>query len=292
MDLSRFYAKAESLGLLNLRGWKDGREITGWDRDGEIRRNQYSASKSFTSAAVGIAMEEGLLSLDEPLTQAFSQDIPDNPGENLMKATVRDLLTMALGQEKGYLMGEQRPFLKERDWVRYSLSLPFTIDPGSKFVYNNVGPYLAGILVQRRAGCNLVEYLTPRLFQPLGIVRPTWEEDPLGNTFGAGGLFLCVSELLLFGRLLLDKGMWNGKSLIPAAYLQQATGKQVENGQDGYGYLFWRGRDNTYRADGKYGQFAIVFPEENAVIATNAQAFDQNQLLALLMKHHQELLEN
>ena len=291
MDRTAFDRRAQELRLLNLLVWKDGKEVFRWDSEGEIRRNQYSASKSFTSVAVGIAEREGLLSLDEPLVEAFPEEVPDNPCQNLQKATVRDLLTMCLGQGEGALMGEQRPFLAERDWVRYSLALPFPYAPGEKFVYNNVGPYLAGVLVQRRAGCDLVSYLTPRLFAPLGIVRPTWEADPQGYTFGAGGLFLSVSELTRFGQLLLQKGAWEGKQLIPAAYVEAASAKQVENGAEGYGYLFWRGKENSYRADGKYGQFAIVFPGENLVIGANAECRVQGQLLDFLTGQRRALLE-
>lgn len=286
-----FDERARELRLLNLRVWKEGALVLSKDYDSEMRRNQYSASKSFTSAAVGIALGEGLLSLEERLVDAFSKEVPECAGENLQKATVRDLLTMGLGQGKGYLMGEQRPFLQEEDWVRYALSLPFEYAPGEKFVYNNVGPYLAGVLVQRRSGCDLVSYLTPRLFAPMGIQRPTWETDPQGFTFGAGGLFLCVTELLKFGRLLLQKGRWDGRQLVPEAYLKEAAKKQIENGEQGYGYLFWRGERDSFRADGKYGQYALVFPEEDAVICTNAELLDQRKLLDFLMECQPQLLK-
>ncbi|HIY25588.1 MAG TPA: beta-lactamase family protein [Candidatus Acutalibacter pullistercoris] len=292
MNWDAFDERAKALGLLNLQVWKDGEIALRRDYDGEIRRNQYSASKSFTSAAVGIALREGLLSLEEPLVEAFPEELPEDPCENLRKARVRDLLTMCLGQGQGYLMGEQRPFLTERDWVKYSLSLPFPYAPGEKFVYNNVGPYLAGVLVQRRAGCHLVSYLTPRLFAPLGIQRPTWETDPLGYTFGAGGLFLCVTELGKFGQLLLQKGEWEGRQLVPREYLEQATAKQVENGEEGYGYLFWRGKDNSYRADGKYGQYAIVLEEEGLLLACNAQCPQQRELLDFLLGERHGLLKS
>lgn len=289
--MGSFDERARGLRLLNLRVWKDGRLVLSKDYDGEMRRNQYSASKSVTSVAVGIALKEGLLSLEERLTEAFPEDIPARPCENLQKATVRDLLTMGLGQGQGYLMGEQRPFLQEEDWVKYALSLPFAYAPGEKFVYNNVGPYLAGVLVQRRAGCDLVSYLTPRLFKPMGLQRPTWEADPQGQTFGAGGLFLCVSELLKFGRLCLQNGQWEGRQLVPAEYLAAASKKQIENGEEGYGYLFWRGARDSFRADGKYGQYAIVFPAENAVVATNAELPDQRKLLAFIMENQPALLQ-
>ena len=286
-----FDERARELRLLNLRVWKEGALVLSKDYDSEMRSNQYSASKSFTSAAMGIALGEGLLSLEERLVDAFSKEVPECAGENLQKATVRDLLTMGLGQGKGYLMGEQRPFLQEEDWVRYALSLPFEYAPGEKFVYNNVGPYLAGVLVQRRSGCDLVSYLTPRLFAPMGIQRPTWETDPQGFTFGAGGLFLCVTELLRFGRLLLQKGRWDGRQLVPEAYLKEAAKKQIENGEQGYGYLFWRGERDSFRADGKYGQYALVFPEEDAVICTNAELLDQRKLLDFLMECQPQLLK-
>ena len=199
MDLEKFSAAAEAIGVLGLKVSQHGTVIAHKTWDEECRRNVYSASKSVTSCAVGFAVQEGLLSLEERLVDAFPQDLPEAISENLERATVRDLLTMCLGQEHGELMGAQRPLYKERDWVKLALSFPFTDAPNTKFVYNNVGPYLAGVLVQRRSGCDLVSYLTPRLFEHLGIVRPTWEIDPLGRTFGAGGLFLTLSELHTFG---------------------------------------------------------------------------------------------
>ena len=290
MNREEFDRVAQEYRVLNIIVRRDGETVFRADYDDEIRRNQYSVTKSFTSAAVGIAQKEGLLSLDERLTDAFRDDLPAHVSENLRQATVRDLLTMCLGQDRGFLMGEQRPFLPETDWVKYSLALPFVHAPGTVFQYNNVGPYLAGVLVQRRAGCTLDRYLTPRLFAPLGIIAPTWETDPMGYSFGAGGLFLCVSELLRFGELLLAGGKWNGRQLIPADYIAEASSKQVENGGEGYGYLFWRGAHNTYRADGKYGQYAIVLPDDNAVIAVNAECRPQHLLLDFLMREKALLL--
>lgn len=279
MDLNRFSEGAQRLGVLGIKVSQNS-VLTAeklWDE--ECRRNIYSASKSFTSCAVGLAVKEGLLSLDEKLTEAFSEDLPETVGENLKKATVRDLLTMCLGQEEGNLMGAQRPLYEEDDWVKLSLSIPFVYEPGTHFVYNNVGPYLAGVLVQRRAGCDLVSYLTPRLFKPLGIKRPTWEADPLGNTFGAGGLFLTLSELHKFGLLYLQKGNWNGKQILPETWVEESAKGQ---GAGPYGYLFWRGEYNSYRADGKYSQLSIIFPDKDAVITIVAECRDSEALLKLI----------
>jgi len=178
-------------------------------------------------------------------------------------------------------MGEKRPFLAEQNWVKYALNQPFPYQPGTKFVYNNTGPYLAGILVQRRAGCDLVDYMYPRLFKPLGIQRPTWETDPLGNTFGAGGLFLCVQELARFMQLYLQNGQWNGRQILTEEWVRESTAYRVDNGRDefGYGYLIWLGPDGSYRCDGKYGQYGIVIPGKRAVIAINAECHEQGRLL-------------
>ena len=274
MDLEKFSASAEAIGVLGLKVSQHGTVIAHKTWDEECRRNVYSASKSVTSCAVGFAVQEGLLSLEERLVDAFPQDLPEAISENLERATVRDLLTMCLGQEHGELMGAQRPLYKERDWVKQALSFPFTDAPNTKFVYNNVGPYLAGVLVQRRSGCDLVSYLTPRLFEHLGIVRPTWEIDPLGRTFGAGGLFLTLSELHTFGQFYLQNGQWNGKQLLDSEWVKASTSKQVDNGAYGYGYLFWGGEQGTFRADGKYGQLSILCRDKDAVITVVCECRD------------------
>ena len=278
MDLTRFINRANALNVISVVVSRHGQVIAKHSWDDDCRRNVYSASKSFTSAAVGIAQREGLLSIDERLTDAFPDDLPSRVPDNLAKATVRDLLTMQLGQAEAALMGGQRPFIPEDDWVKLGLSLPFPDAPGTRFVYNNVGPYLAGVLVQRRAGCDLVSYLMPRLFAPLGIRRPMWEADPLGHTFGAGGLFLNLTELHKLGLLYLNDGRWNGRQLVPAEWVRESTRKQADNGSFGYGYLFWLGEQNSFRADGKYCQWSIVLRDRDAVISLLAECRDGEAL--------------
>lgn len=263
MELQGFENKARPIGVLGVKISQGGEVIAHKTWDEECRRNVYSASKSVTSCAVGFAVQEGLLSLEERLVDAFAQDLPETVSENLERATVRDLLTMCLGQARGELMGAQRPLYQERDWVKLALSFPFTDVPNTKFVYNNVGPYLAGMLVQRRSGCDLVSYLTPRLFEHLGITRPTWETDPLGHTFG---------------QFYLQNGRWKGRQLLDAAWVKASTSKQVENGAYGYGYLFWGGEQNTFRADGKYGQLSILCREKDAVITVVAECREGSAL--------------
>lgn len=285
LDLSSFIQTAGPLRALGVVVSQNGEQIARHTWDGACRRNVYSASKSFTSAAVGIALKEGLLSLEERLTEAFPKELPQQVPENLQKATVRDLLTMCLGQPESFLMGDFRPYYPERNWVKLSLAQPFTDPPGTRFVYNNVGPYLAGVLVQRRAGCDLVHYLMPRLFEPMDIQLPTWENDPQGLTFGAGGLFLTLDELHKFGLLYLQNGRWNGKQLVPEAWVAESTKKQADNGSYGYGYLFWGGPQGSFRADGKYGQFSILLRDKNAVVSIVAESREAEKLLAAVFDH-------
>lgn len=268
MDLGYFDEVARLVGVLGLKITQNGELLAHQTWDEECRRNIYSATKSVTAVAVGFAVREGLLSLDEKLTDAFADSLPETVGENLVKATVRDLLTMCLGQGDAQLMAAQRPLYRERDWVKLALALPFPYAPGEKFVYSNVGPYLAGVLVQRRAKCGLTEYLTPRLFEPLGITRPAWETDPFGREFGAGGLLLTLSELHEFGLFCLQRGEYKGKRLLNAEWFDECFKKQ---GAGPYGYLFWLGEHDSVRIDGKYCQLSVLFPDKNAAITVVAE---------------------
>lgn len=280
MDLTRFISLATPLRALGVQVSRNGEVIAQhlWDED--CRRNVYSASKSFTAMAVGLAASEGLLTLDERLVDAFPAILPEQVSDHLAAARVRDLLTMCLGPAEGFLTSGQRPLLQQDDWARAALAQPFTFRPGTRFVYNNVGPYLAGLLVQQRAGCDLVDYLLPRLFLPLGIRRPTWEVDPLGRTFGAGGLMLTLDELHRFGQLCLDGGCWQGAQLVPEDWVMACTSPQADNGSPyGYGYLFWGGPEGSFRADGKYGQFSIILRRHHAVVSMLAECRQADALL-------------
>ena len=283
MNLSHIEQKADELRLLGLIVSQRGETLYTHTWDSPCRRIVFSVSKSFTSCAVGFAVQEGRLRLDERLVDLFPHELPDHPDENLCKATIRDALTMCLGQEKALLMGGQRVAIEADDWAREALKTPFIYEPGTHFVYSNVGPYLAGLAVQKRVGCNLVDYLMPRLFKPLGIKLPTWEVDPLGRTFGASGLMLALPELHKLGLLYQQNGCWNGQQLLAPEWIRQSSRKQVENGEDGYGYLFWRGKYNSFRADGMYGQYSIVLPEKEAVITTTAENRNQKEMLAFLL---------
>ncbi|MCA9173753.1 MAG: serine hydrolase [Planctomycetales bacterium] len=231
----------------------------------------WSLSKSFTSTAVGLAVAEGKLSVDDLVLKYFPDDAPAEPSANLRQMRVRDLLTMNAGHQ------DELNWRAAADWAKAFLSHPVPHKPGTHFRYNTPATYMLSAIVQKVTGETVLEYLTPRLFEPLGIEKPHWDNSPQGISIGGYGLFLRTEDIAKFGQLYLQKGMWNGKQLLPAQWVEQATSKQVSNGSDpgrdwdqGYGFQFWRCRHGAYRGDGKDGQFCIVLPEQDAVVAITA----------------------
>ena len=235
----------------------------------------HSLSKSFTSTAVGLAVAEGKLSVDDPVLKFFPEDAPAEPSDQLKAMRVRDLLTMTCGHQT------EAKFTPETPWVRTFLAQPVPHKPGSHFQYNTPGTHMLSAIVGKVTGQSVLDYLRPRLFEPLGIENPEWPASPQGNTFGGWGLKVRTEDVAKFGQLYLQKGEWNGKQLVPAAWVEQATAKQVSNGSDpekdwdqGYGFQFWRCRHGAYRGDGANGQYCIVLPAQDAVIAITAETRD------------------
>ena len=231
----------------------------------------WSLSKSFTSTAVGLAVAEGKLSIDDPVLKYFPDEAPEKPPEKLKLMRVRDLLTMSTGHDV------EVKFTTNAPWVQTFLAHPVPHKPGTHFQYNTPGTHMLSAIVRKATGETVLDYLKPRLFEPLGIENPQWGASPQGNTIGGYGLYVRTEDIAKFGQLYLQKGKWNGKQLVPTAWVEQATSKQVSNGSDptkdwdqGYGFQFWRCRHNAYRGDGKDGQFCIVLPELDAVIAITA----------------------
>ncbi|CAN5507090.1 hypothetical protein BH23BAC1_BH23BAC1_24460 [soil metagenome] len=246
----------------------------------------FSLSKSFTSAAIGIAENEGLLSVDE-VVSFFPDDLPENPSDYLKAMRVKDLLTMSTGQRTDTYGAMATA--KDNNRVKTFLALPVEQKPGTLFIYNTGATYILSAILQKVTGMKLVDYLQPRLFDPLGIIEPKWEEGPEGISFGGFGLFLPTEAIAKFGQLYLQKGVWNGKQLIPEEWILQSTSRQVSNGSDptgnwdqGYGYQFWQNPKYGYRADGAFGQLCLVFPEQNMVLAATSGTKDMNNLMNLV----------
>lgn len=249
----------------------------------------WSLSKSFASTAVGLAVAEGKLNIDDKVLEFFSDDAPDEPSANLQAMRVRHLLTMSTGHAA-------EPWWSGDDvWTKRFLAEPVPHEPGSTFRYNTPATYMQSAIVQKVTGQTVLDYLTPRLFEPLGIEKPTWDKSPQGISIGGYGLYLCTEDIAKFGQLYLQKGLWNGKQLIPAEWIAQATSKQVDNDKapsagnpdwrEGYGFQFWQCRHGAYRGDGKDGQFCIVLPEQDAVIAITAKTGNMQRQLDLVWEH-------
>lgn len=237
----------------------------------------WSLSKSFTSTAVGLAVEEGKLSLDDQVLKFFPEDSPENPSKNLRAMRVRDLLTMNAGHQDELNWREE--WGEDSNWAKAFLAHPVPHKPGTHFCYNTPATYMLSAIVQKVTGETVLDYLTPRLFEPLGIEKPKWETSPQGISVGGYGLYLKTEDIAKFGQLYLQKGEWDGKQLIPAAWIDQATSKQVSNGsnpvsdwEQGYGFQFWRCRHGAFRGDGKYGQFCVVLPERDVVVVMTAHS--------------------
>jgi len=273
----------------------------------------FSVSKTFTSIAVGLAVADGKLSLDDKLTCWFADRISeDNPCD----ATVRDLLMMAGGHDTdpteliGYIDREHHYKLvvnEGADLVGTFFSHPFVHKPGTHFCYNSLGTYILSVIVRKVTGESVLDYLTPRLFEPLGIDKPVWEADEAGVNYGGWGLYLKTEDMAKVGQLLLQKGRWGNRQLIPEEWVEEMgkahidccpAGLTIETTEailgipdsrndwrQGYGYQTWISRHNGFRADGAGGQFIIVLPEKNSVIAITGWMAAGQALLDLIWEY-------
>ncbi len=251
----------------------------------------YSLSKSFTSTAVGLAVSEGLLNVEDLVVSFFPDALPPKIDANLAAMRVRHLLTMSTGHDAD-ATGRTRA-QPEGDWVRGFLALPVEHAPGTKFVYNSAATYMLSAIVQKRSGKSVLDYLTPRLFGPLGIEGSTWETCPKGIDTGGWGLSVKTEDIARFGQLYLQKGQWNGRQLVPQAWVEEATHRHIANGDptklndwsQGYGYQFWRCQHDAYRGDGAFGQFCIIMPEQDAVLAITSGTGDMQAILNAVWEH-------
>lgn len=249
----------------------------------------YSLSKSFTSTAVGLAIAEGKLSRDDEVLKFFPEDAPAQPSANLRSMRVRDLLRMATGHQTEAQFFRDEPGTKDEPWTKKFLAHPVLFKPGTHFLYNSPGTYMLSAIMQKVTGMTVLDYLRPRLFEPLGFKNPNWVASPQGISAGAYGLSVRTEEIARFGQLYLQKGTWKGRQLIPKAWVEEATALQTSNGSSpksdwdqGYGYQFWRCRHNAYRGDGAFGQYCIVIPELDAVVAITSGVRDMQSVMNLV----------
>lgn len=250
-----------------------------FDRD--IPHQMYSVSKSFTSTAVGFAIEEGLISLDTSVVEIFPDYLEGEYDERLDRITVRTLLNMTAGKSPKLLSDKGKI-----DWIEDFLAAPYYAEPGEKFRYTNENIYMLCAILFRVTGMCVRDYLEPRLFGPLGIAYPFWETDQKGIEAGGWGIYVKTED---FAKLMLcyaQDGVFEGKQVIPAQWTRAATAPQANSdvctcldSSNGYGYCFWMngGCPDSYRADGMFSQFGLVFKEYDAVfICTGGNACEQD----------------
>jgi CubicO group peptidase (beta-lactamase class C family) len=289
------FVQAADTGIDGMNSFllvRHGRVVAeGWwgPYDAQTPHVLYSLSKSFTSTAVGMAIAEGKLNLDDEVLKFFSDEAPTQPSANLRAMRVRDLLRMNTGhQTEPALFGQVDSSMRSATWVKRFFAHPVAFKPGTHFLYNSPATYMLSAIVQKVTGQTVLDYLQPRLFVPLGIERPTWVRSPEGISAGAYGLNVRTEDIAKFGQLYLQKGKWNGRQLIPAAWVEEATALQTSNGSSprsdwdqGYGYQFWRSR-HGYRGDGAFGQYMLILPQYDAVVAITSGVRDMQSVMNLV----------
>jgi len=295
-------------GLMIIR--HDHVVAEGWwaPYDADIPHLEFSVTKSFASTATGFAVQEKLLSVDDLVLSFFPEKVTKEIEENMGELKVKHLLMMGTGHTRDTFMHspERYSFLTDRggptigsqaeDWVKGFIDMPLEKEPGTHYVYNTGASHMLAEIIYKLTGQTLVEYLKPRLFDPLGIVEHIWETSPQGLSCGGYGLRLKTEDIARFGLLHLHKGVWNGQRIISEDWVEEATSKQIDTGfhpeslpdwRQGYGYQFWRTQYGGYRADGSFGQLSIVLPDLNVVVAINSGVLqsDVQRILDLVWEH-------
>lgn len=260
-----------------------------------------SVSKTYTAMATGFAVAENRIKVTDKVISFFPDKLPEKIEPYLSELEIRHLLIMSTGHNVAELNNMRKT--EGVDWVEAFLAAPVLQKPGSEFEYNSLATYMLSAIIRQVTGINLVDYLYPRLFRPLGIVDATWEESPQGINTGGWGLYIKTEDMAKLGQFILQKGMWNGKQLIPESWIQEMTTSHIEslpagiNRADlkaeqkdsdwlqGYGYQMWRCRHNAVRADGAAGQYIIILPEKDAVIAVTANISDMQAEINLIWEY-------
>lgn len=259
--------------------------LEGWWKPYGPQHNHvlYSLSKSFASTAVGFAVTEGKLTIDDEVLKFFPGDAPTEPSGNLKAMRVRDILTMSTGHQ------DEPPVAPDKISTKSFLAQPVPHLPGTHFKYNTPATFMQSAIVQKLTGQTALDYLRPRLFGPLAITQPMWDTNFEGISLGGYGLRVRTEDIAKFGLLYLQKGKWNGKQLLPASWIEQASARQVSNGSNpksdwnqGYGFQFWRSRNNAYRGDGAFGQYCVVLPDQDTVVAITSGVKDMQAVLNVL----------
>lgn len=239
----------------------------------------YSASKTFVGVAIGLAVADNRLRLDDRVAAFFPELLPDSVSKDLSDMTVRHLLTMTSGVKPDWNLR-----VRHTDWVRGFLAKP-VVAPGTTYAYDSMVSYMLCAILQRVTGKKVTEYLQERVFDAMNIKEWAWEESPEGINTGGWGVHIQPESLAKFGQLILDEGRWKGKQLVPAEWIREMCKKQMETGREVYGYHIWHcgGHEGAVRADGALGQYVFSVLDKDMVIvmteATLGNGKDQRRLI-------------
>jgi CubicO group peptidase (beta-lactamase class C family) len=257
----------------------------------------HSVSKTWTSTAVGFAVQEGRLKVSDKVIKYFPDDLPAKVTPWLADLEIRDLLTMSVGHATEPSVDRT---IKDLSWEKVFLSHSIEYEPGTKYLYNSMATYMVAAILQKVTGQTLLDYLYPRLLRPLGVTGAFWETSPSGVNCGGWGLHIKTEDMAKLGQFYLQKGKWNGRQLLNEAWIDEATTAHItqppqwfpKDGNpkesdwvQGYGYQIWRCRHNAFRADGAVGQFIIVIPDKDAVVVTTANINDMQGEINLIWEH-------
>ncbi|AEL27892.1 beta-lactamase [Cyclobacterium marinum DSM 745] len=274
-------------GKVIAEGW--------WEPYGtKLKHTMYSVSKTYTATAIGLAVNEGLISVEDKVIKFFPHSLPEKISDNLKNLQIKHLLTMSVGHAKDYTFS----IVKTEDWASSFFAVPIVNQPGEQFVYNTIATYMLSAIVQKVSGQTLLEYLQPRLFKPLGIEEVDWEMSPQGINTGGYGLRVKTEDMAKLGQLFLQNGNWNGQQILPESWIKEARSLKILQNPEaskedkansdwlqGYGYQMWRSRHESYRADGAFGQYILILPKQEAVIVITSETSNLQALLSEVWNH-------
>jgi CubicO group peptidase (beta-lactamase class C family) len=270
--------------------WRHGRVVAeGWWSPYRAERihMMHSLTKSVTACAVGLALADGRFGLHDKVISFFKDELPPKVSDNLAAMTVEDLLTMRTGHAAMTSGSVWRQI--KTSWVAEFFKIPVVYQPGTKYVYTSAATYMLSAIVTKTTGQAVSEYLKPRVLEPLGITGYEWPLGPNGISPGANGLSWHTADSLKLGVLHAREGVWDGKQILPRAWVAAVQAQHVP-GQ--YGYQWWLGPEGVFYANGLFGQFSFVFPNQDAVLAVTAAIPSGGGFVKFLFKHFPAVLSD
>lgn len=285
-SIGLFLDQADTLGveLNSFMLWRAGAVVAEgwwWPYRPDLRHMMHSATKSFLSAAVGLAISEGKFALDDRISSFFPKHAPLFASENRGAITVADLLTQTSGHARGASGSQWRRI--PTSWIAEFLKIDVPFQPGTVFRYSSATSFMLSAIITRTTGDNVHSFIKPRLLEPLGIDDLTWDMGPENINPGGNGISARTADLLKLAVLHHQGGIWNGQRVLPADWVGASVTPKRGNP---YGYHWWVGPGATYYAYGVFGQFAFVFPEHDAILVTTAAAPYGEETLRSLVWHH------